>query len=503
MSFVRPLARLLVAPAFALTLATAAPALAHDGLGDKATNVRAAQVATQGTGHNMAWVANLQYDGSGQIQDGTDIEFVRVDGRDYALAGTKSKGMQIIDITRPRYPKRVAVYDCKISQGDIQVWRFKARVLAAYTADGTFGAAGAASRCARDLDLGADAAGTIIVDITRPASPRTLSYLPVPKGSHNMTVHPSGRYLYNSNSDLINSIDPAVTIFDITQPWAPKKVQDYPLPFVPLSLGSESHDITFNASGTRAYVAAISQTLILDTTDPRNPKQIGQILDPSINVVHQSDPVTLARPDGTKRTLLVITDEVAGAEPGSVCPGGGLHIYDITGAKEKSPVKVGAWFIDAVSAKAATTCTAHVLRIYPRQKLLTIAWYTQGVRVLDISGLATVTGGRDAVAFGSGVGMKEVGSYTMPDSDTWAFKTNRINRDGSFFGYGNDQARGFDVYRFKGLNRSVPALVPVNIVTTPDSVSSNLVQSGMVVVPAGLLALLLHRRRSRKVAPAA
>jgi len=500
MSLVRSVARVLIAPAFALSLATAAPALAHDAMGDKATNVRAAQVATQGTGRNMAWVANLQYDTSGGNQSGSDIEFIRIDGRDYALAGTLRKGMQIIDITRPKYPKRVAVYDCKISQGDIQVWRFKDRVLASYTADGTFGDAGAASRCGRDLALKAEAAGTIIVDITRPAYPRTISYLSVPKGSHNMTIHPSGRYLYNSNSDLITSTDPAVTIYDISRPWAPKKVQDYPLPFVPASLGSESHDITFNASGSRAYVAALSQTLILDTTDPRQPKQIGQILDPSINVVHQSDPVTLTKPDGTKRTLLIITDERAGAAASAECPGGGLHVYDITGANEKLPVKVGTWFIDAITLQDGATCTSHVLRIYPAQKLMTIAWYAQGVRVIDIAGLATVTPVADAVAFGNGVGMKEVGFYTMPDSDTWSFKTNKINKYGAFWGFGNDLVRGFDVYRFRGLNRTVPPLAPVNNVTTPDSVSSNLVQSGLVVVPAGLLALVLHRRRSRTAA---
>ena len=51
-------------------------------------------------------------------------------------------------------------------------------------------------------------------------------------------------------------------------------MQDYPIPFVPLSLGSESHDITFNADGTRAYSAALSQTLVLDTTDPANPEQV-------------------------------------------------------------------------------------------------------------------------------------------------------------------------------------------------------------------------------------
>ena len=81
---------------------------------------------------------------------------------------------------------------------------------------------------------------------------------------------------------------------------------------------------------------------------------------------------------------------------------------------------------------------------------MTIAWYSQGVRVLDISGLARFQGTPASVGIGDGVGMKEIGHYVMPDSDTWSFKTNKIRRDGSFFGYGNDLVRGFDVYRFNG-----------------------------------------------------
>ena len=60
--------------------------------------------------------------------------------------------------------------------------------------------------------------------------------------------------------------------------------------------------------------------------------------------------------------------------------------------------------------------------------------------------------------------MKEIGHYVMPDSDTWSFKTNKIRRDGSFFGYGNDLVRGFDVYRFNGRPiGDVPPLTPPNL----------------------------------------
>jgi hypothetical protein len=237
-------------------------------------------------------------------------------------------------------------------------------------------------------------------------------------------------------------------------------VQDFPLPFVPTSLGSESHDITINASGTRAYSAALSQTLVLDTTDPEQPKIIGDIVDPAINVSHHADPVTLTRPDGTQREILIVTDERAGAAGSVECPGGGLHVYDITGANEQDPQKLGTWFIPVIQPQDGTTCTSHVLRIYPDQEMLTIAWYGQGVRVLDISGLATAEGSATTIAVGDGVGMREVGSYVFPDSDTWSFKTNRIAADGSFYGYGNDLTRGFDVYHFDGAGLSVPPLEP-------------------------------------------
>ncbi len=475
------------------------PAAAHgDGAGgrsgDLPTNTRGLSVAESGTGEEMSFVANLQYDDSGDVQNGSDIEFLKVGKKEYALAGTLRGGMQIVDITDPEAPFVAAVYDCAISQGDIQVWKHDRRVLASYTADGTFGAAGAASRCGRDLGLRPDSSGTVIVDLTTPTSPQTVSYLHVPRGSHNMTIHPSGDYLYNSNSDLATSTSPTITIYDVSTPERPKWVQDYRIPFVPLSLGSESHDITFNADGTRAYSAALSQSLVLDTTDPANPKQVSQILDPTINVAHQADPVTLTRADGTEREVLVVTDERAGAAASAECPGGGLHLYDITGDLERAPEKIGTWFIPAATVQDGATCTSHVLRIYPDQEMLTIAWYAQGVRVLDMSGLADFEGSATSVGIGDGVGLREVGNYVLEDSDTWSFKTNRIATDGSFYGYGNDLVRGFDVYRFSGAGLNVPPLEPVDLASNRPPKGKSLAAGAVVMGPALLFAAALRRR---------
>lgn len=487
--------------ALALAVLPVGSASAHER-GDLPTADRGLRVETSGAGKNMTFVKNLQYRGveAGADQSGSDIEFLKVGQREFALAGTLRKGLQIVNITNPRNPFIAAVYDCDISQGDIQVWKHGGRILASYTADGSFGAAGAASKCARDLDLGSSAAGTVLVDLTTPSSPQTVSFLPVPRGSHNMTIHPSGEYLYNSNSDLISSTEPTITIYDVREPENPKKVQDYPTPFVPASLGSESHDITFNAEGTRAYSAALSQTLVLDTTNPRQPKLISQILDPAINVVHGSDPVRVPKPNGGRREVLVISDERAGAAASAECPGGGLHLYDITGKKEQDPPKIGTWYIPTIQPQPGTTCTAHVMRLYPRQKMLTIAWYGQGVRVLDISGLATYKGSPSDTAVGNGVGMREVGHYVFSDSDTWSFKTNRINRDGSFFGYGNDLVRGFDVYRFDGAGLNVPPLEPKSLATAAQPTTLGRTLTGLALItPAVVFAGLIHRRRRKAI----
>ena len=443
----------------------AGPAFAHETGGvDKVVMKDVLVPAAEGTGSRMTAVANVPYsDATGErSQAGSDIEFGRIGGRDYAFAGTLRGGLQIIDISKPTRPVRVAVYDCAISQGDVQVFKQGKRVLATYTADGTFGAAGAASRCAQDLGLGSAAAGTVLIDVTDPTSPQTVGFAPVPRGSHNMTVHPSGRYLYNSNSDLLTSTMPTIRIFDISDPAKPLVVDDYAIPYVPTSLGSESHDITFSEDGTRAYSAALSQTLVLDTTDPENPKQVSQIVDPAVQLVHGADPITLTRADGSKRELLVVSDEQAGAATGTNCPGGGLHFYDITGDLQKAPAKIATWFI-AETRPSTATCTAHVFRMHSAQGLITVAWYDEGVRVLDVADLADATGSPLTVLQGTQGGIKEIGSYVFPDSNTWSFKTNAIAKDGSFFGYGNDLGRGLDVYEFEGLDRTVPALSPTEL----------------------------------------
>lgn len=408
---------------------------------------------------NMRHIANLEYKNAyGQTSSfGTDLEFARLRARgrmkDFALAGTYRNGLQIIDISRPTKPKIASVYDCAIAQGDVQVFKRGKSTFAAYTADDISSDTNTSSGCYKDIGIksyGKTPYGTFIANITNPYKPKTVSFVPIEAGSHNQTVHPSGRYLYNSNSDLAGP--GVIEVIDISNFSKPKTVKT-----LDLGPGLNSHDVTFDKKGNRAYSAAVSHSLIIDTSRPAKPEIIGRIVDPSINIHHQSDPVTIKDPIVGKRKFLVVTDELAGAAGNGACPGGGLHVYDITGDLEQTPVKVGFFNAPQVSPAGtggigpvggrSLTCTAHVLRMYPKQGIMTIAWYNAGVRVIDISGLAGSSAGIEQSG-SVGAGMKEIGHYYFPDSDTWSVKTNKFAKNGSFYLYGNDINRGFDVYRF-------------------------------------------------------
>lgn len=414
---------------------------------------------------NMRHVANRQWDDSlrGSVdgrtvdaQGGTDVEFATIDGRDYAVAGTYRNGLQIIDITDPEAPEIVTSYDCQILQGDVQTFSRVEEVdgeevtrhYATYTADS--GYTHRQSACYTDAgidfaDLIHGGDGTLIIDITDPASPVTVAFVEIDGGSHNQTVHPSGDYLYNSNSGGCGT---CIEVFDIADFDAIEQVATIEL------TADDSHDLTFNAEGTRAYSAAIAESVIIDTSDPANPVVIAQILDPAVTLHHQIDPVTIG-----DREFVVINDELGGAAGNEVCPGGGLHVWETTGEMETDPVKVGAFFTPEITIQQGApsgtgglvTCTSHVFRVYEEQQKLVIGWFGAGVHVIDLSGLADAPVALSAGILGQsvGIGMAEVGFYRFSeDSDVWSAKVMSWDEDGSAYIFADDQSRGFDVFHF-------------------------------------------------------
>src|SRR5688572_11829384 len=231
--------------------------------------------AEEGThSENLTHIKNVSYAprNGGTPNFGTDIEFAKLAGGEYALAGSYKNGLQIVNISDPAQAHVASIYDCGVTQGDVQVFNrddYPGRTFITYTSD-TFG--DGTSTCYQEAAAlgfsvkkanGSGKNGTFIADVTDPLNPVTVSFVEVAKGSHNQTVHPSGEFLYNSNSDLITSAgSQAIEVYDIRDFAAPKLATSLALPLRP-GLGTESHDITFNTEGTRAYSAALSQGVII------------------------------------------------------------------------------------------------------------------------------------------------------------------------------------------------------------------------------------------------
>jgi hypothetical protein len=418
--------------------------------------------AARAEGANVTHVQNIPHTerrAANQTNQATDFELAtyNVGGveRRYAFAGSYYDGIDVIDVTTPGQETKVAGYDCGVGQGDVQLFERDGRRYLAYAQDD--GYTQYDSDCVKQakalgFNHNSDNGGTYILDVTDPTAIRLVSFVEIGGtdtltdpgwGSHNTTIHPSGRYLYNSNADLMTSAFPVVEIVDLNDLQHPKVVNELALETFP-GLGTEPHDISFSPDGNRGYVAALSHGEILDTSDPANPRTIGVVHDPAVNVWHQMEAVTMG-----ERTFLIAEDEFAGAEGTAECPSGAVHVYDITDVA--NPTKVGMFQIDTIgpapgndpAVRYVARCTAHVFQIDHNSKVMTMGWYNAGVRILDLSQLE----GYQVGDVGTG-GIKQLGWFRFDNSDTWAAKAFSADRSGFTF-YGNDKRRGFDVYRYQ------------------------------------------------------
>lgn len=366
-------------------------------------------------------VCQTDVDGNCLVDENGDKVF-ETEVRDFAIAGGYGQPGRIIDITDPEHPVHVNNTPCSISQNDIQIQDD----LLLVAADGS-------GSCKRPDGGNAAFAGSAVLDFSDPRDPTYLSRLQYPvRGSHNHTIVPGKPIVYLSDSDLANAGLGNIPIWDVSDPANPVLVTEFK------HLAHSPHDITFNADGTRAYAAAVSATYILNTEDPRKPTLISTIMNEGISISHQADPT----PDGN---YLLVTDELGGGAAG-VSPGGPVHIYDIR--NEAAPVKVGIIENNCVqevchSATAGTpVSTAHVLRINPDGWTMGIAWYKDGIFVIDYSAL--MGGNVAATGETAGVGPRVIAGMRMPDANSWAAKMWQERHPGYVFV--NDINRGFDVF---------------------------------------------------------
>lgn len=418
---------------------------------------------------------------------GTDHEFFVRDGRTYVAAAAIGRGFHIFDITGPLAadPKLISRYPSPGYQNDIQV---QGNLAVLGTDEG-------GNRLDPNDPCGPVPSpvcnitfeGIELVDITNLAAPVPFSKIAISGGAHNSTL--VGNYIYVSNPsrralDIVDATDPRKpkVVKRIAEPSRCANAQPYPCEAIqnPASGELETdwylHDITYdrNAAGQpRLYVAALESTWIMDATDPVNLKPIVKIpnrdplsdapeKDPladyrNIQLSHQSD----LSPD---KRLLLVTDERGGGIEETVCPGGGVHVFDVS--DETNPRKVGVYF---VPDQRDGNCTSHVFRFLPDRNVMVIGWYSAGTWVVDM-GSATPP---DAMELKAPKGRtttwgRTLGHIVMQGADTWASKSPGLTADGKFYVYATDLGRGgMDVFEFTAVDQLPPPMAQPGVTATP------------------------------------
>lgn len=397
---------------------------------------------------------------------GTDIEFLERDNRTYAFAASIGEGFKIFDITDRAHPSLVATYASPGYQNDIQV-------------EGNIAILSSDEPRGLDPEIPCPLCslfeGIEIVDVSNLAAPTKLSDLPTQGGAHNATLVGSLSLVYISNPTR-RSID----IVDISDPRTPRVVKrvteaagcetsPYPCQTIaPDEADWDPHDVTFATvpgKGYRLYVAGIEATFILDANNPTTPRVVAKIPNgdytesySNIEISHQSD----ISPD---YRLLVVSDERGGGLDVG-CPGGGLHVYDVS--NESSPVKLGVYF--APDTHNHGNCTVHNFRFLPDRNVLVTAWYSAGSWVIDLSGPAGPGElDNDAAIPGQKTTWGQTLGYAIvPGADTWATKSPGFTSDGRLFMYATDLVRGgLDVFEYIGaLPPPAPTATPATPVAT-------------------------------------
>ena len=371
----------------------------------------------KGEGVNMKIVANIAY------ASGSDMEFATIKGRDYAFAGSfasvkEGGGLHVIDITNPAKPKEVAWLKCAVYQSDIQISHDKKTVImGADTAGGP------------DSCLMSGKTGFLTVDISNPTKPKAVGVAEIPRGSHNVTAHPTKPLVYNSDSDVGNTRG-EIQIWSIANPKKPKLVNTVQ------AVGHSPHDISFNSKGTQAVTAGVDNVELFDTSDPENPVLQSTFQCPGCSITH--DAKFTADDKG-----LIIGDEGGGGAP-YPCPGGALYFYRLE--SDVVPVLTGIYEPNEVALArddqgGPGACTSHVFDISDDGKQVAISWYTAGTRVLDISSMEGAAFGENSTG-----GIREIGWFQPDGGVSWSSKF----YEGTKYVFSNDIQRGFDVLQVTG-----------------------------------------------------
>jgi hypothetical protein len=225
-------------------------------------------------------------------------------------------------------------------------------------------------------------------------------------------------------------------------------------------------------------------------------------VDQDIAISHEADPT---HDEG----VMFATDERGGGAlpPGASCDpaganefgNGGIHALDISGAAPGrnpadnfpymlKPDGSRAVFIGAVRVPAADFCTVHMIEHAHDEQRLFVAYYTQGVKVVDY-----FFHPNNRISF------RETASFILPNANTWVahpFKTvNNADGTRTYTLFASDIERGIDVMTYTAAPNPMGAPPPAEATATVQA--AGLDSSGLLLGLAALPAAAWYRRRRR------
>ncbi len=333
-----------------------------------------------------------------------------------------------------------------------------------------------------------------VIDVTDPTAPRLASSASTGSRTHTMfCANVECTHAYNSGT---NGFD----VWDLTDISSPRKVNVIKHPVIVASngtFGGTGHDWDLDDAGV-AWLSGAAGLTAFDVSDPVRPRILNssnfRSLSPEFNkyIIHNSqrpdaaafasreaneiypyatsgsatagaeDPADVAAAGIRPGEIVFVTEEdITTTQQGRCTKRGGFqawHVQQLDSDAYTSTINpdskpysgtitpIGKWTTEAnevddplTESSVAALCSAHYFDVHSEQNIVAMAWYNQGIRILDARNPTAiqqigyyVTGGQEAF------GAKWVPEYG-PDGKQTGRDTNLL--------YTEDPARGIEVLR--------------------------------------------------------
>jgi hypothetical protein len=338
--------------------------------------------------------------GDGELAQGSDLAFKG----NLLIAGTY-EGTGLFRLGRGGVPRQVSFHDCPGSQGDVTVLGNTVFVSIDSPGSNSAQTPTCNNTASTEGPSSVGKEGLRIVDISDRSQPRQIGFVETECGSHTQTLIPgdTASYIYvasypltqQDNCTELNHPEGEISVVEVpnADPAAAHVIgvpDILPPTVTPDTIGC--HDIGVLPAKDLAVAACLGAWATLDISDPANPRALGVVQNPLIELDHSAQLTWDGR-------YAVIGDEHAGAAGGGGCsidqssPIGAMWFYDI--ADPASPVLEGSYSlprippVDSPEEVERFRCTTHNYMVLPmrdRDRYVAVSpYYSGGLSVVDFS----------------------------------------------------------------------------------------------------------------------